>query len=197
MLRFNIVFFENFETLDALGPAEVIGTLQEEYDLKFYSLQGGILQSKQRVAVDTLPLREIDPSGVLLIPGGLGTRLVVNEENFMGQLKVLAEKAAYVLTVCTGSALLAKTSLLNGKKATSNKVAFAWASSNGPEVEWVKKARWVKDGKFYTSSGVSAGIDMTLGFVGDLHGLQKAQDIASYMEYVWNQDMDHDPFAIE
>ena len=197
MISFNIILFDDFETLDALGPAEIIGMLPQTYQLKFYSLEGDIITSKQQVPVDTLPLSGIDASGVLLIPGGVGTRAVVINENFMEQLRGLAEKAAYVLTVCTGSALLAKTNLLNGLQATSNKVAFEWASSNGPEVKWVKKARWVKDGKFYTSSGVSAGIDMTLGFVSDRLGIESAQNIANYMEYIWNRDMDNDPFAIK
>ena len=123
--------------------------------------------------------------------------LLLTITNFIEQLRFFSEKASYVLTVCTGSALLAKTNLLNGKKATSNKRAFDWARSNGAEVNWVKKARWVQDGKFYTSSGVSAGIDMTLGFVRDMHGLENSRAIASVMEYIWNSDMDNDPFAIE
>jgi putative intracellular protease/amidase len=197
MISFNIVLFDDFETLDAFGPAEIIGTLSQVYNLKIYSLAGGIIKSKQMVLADTLPLAEIDTSGVLLIPGGIGTRKVVNDKIFIEQLRYLADNAANVLTVCTGSALLAKTNLLNGLKATSNKAAFEWACSNGPEVKWVKKARWVKDSKFYTSSGVSAGMDMTLGFICDTCGMKTAQDIANYMEYIWNPNMDNDPFAIE
>jgi len=196
MTNFNVILFDDFETLDAFGPAEVIGKLPDAYRLKFFSLNGGIVRSSQQVRVDTLPFADIDPSGILLIPGGMGTRTLVNDGNFIGQLRILSEKALYVLTVCTGSALLARTNLLNGIKATSNKMAFDWACSNGVEVNWAKKARWVKDGKFYTSSGVSAGIDMALGFVGDMHGIKTAQAIANGIEYIWNPDMDNDPFAV-
>jgi len=195
MKSFNIVLFDGFETLDVFGPAEVIGQLRNEYSLKFHSINGGIIKSSQHVPVDTLPFSEVESSGILLIPGGFGTRVLVNDSNFIEQLKLFAGKAPYVLTVCTGSALLAKTNLLNGMKATSNKKSFEWACSNGTEVNWIKRARWVKDGKFYTSSGVSAGIDMTLGFVRDFHGIENALTIASFMEYVWNSDMDNDPFA--
>jgi putative intracellular protease/amidase len=197
MTSFNFILFDDFETLDALGPAEVIGQLPQDYSLKFHSLNGGIIKSVHQVPVDTAPFAMMDSSGILLIPGGIGTRKLVKDENFMEQLKSLSEKAQYVLTVCTGSALLAKTTLLNGRKATSNKMAFEWASSNSAEVNWAKKARWVKDGKYYTSSGVSAGIDMTLGFVGDVHGVEASRNIANYIEYIWNSDMDNDPFAIE
>jgi putative intracellular protease/amidase len=155
-----------------------------------------MVESSQRIQVNTLPFAEIDTPGIILIPGGMGTRTLVNDKDFIRQIKSLSEKAHYVLTVCTGSALLAKTGLLNGMKATSNKKVFEWSSSNGAEVIWVKQARWVKDGKYYTSSGVSAGIDMALGFISDFHGLETSKTIAHDIEYIWNADRNNDPFAI-
>ena len=196
MKNFNIILFNGFETLDAFGPAEVIGELQDEYRLNYCSIDGGIVKSTQQVPVDTVAFAGIGPAGILLIPGGVGIRALVNDENYVGNVKALSEKATYVLTVCTGSALLAKTGLLNGKNATTNKTVFDWACSNGTEVNWAKKARWVKDGKFYTASGVSAGIDMILGFVSDLHGVETSMAIAKEIEYIWNSDMDNDPFAV-
>ena len=68
------------------------------------------------------------------------------------------------------------------------------ATQEGNQVEWVSKARWVKDGSFYTSSGVSAGMDMSLAVIASLYGKEKALDIANNAEYVWNQDPDDDPF---
>jgi len=63
------------------------------------------------------------------------------------------------------------------------------------EVNWVYKARWVRDNKFYTSSGVSAGIDMILGFVADKFSEEKAKEIADNIEYIWNDDPSEDMFA--
>ena len=196
MKSFNVILFDGFETLDAFGPAEVIGNLTDEYLLNCYSPEGGPAVSSQRVTVDTLPFSGIDASGILLIPGGLGVRALVKDEEYIARVKALAEKAPFVLTVCTGSALLAKTDLLNGRKATSNKTVFEWACSNGPEVCWVKRARWVRDGKFYTASGVSAGLDMIFGFVSDMHGAETADGLANEIEYVRNPDMDDDPFSV-
>lgn len=196
MTDFNIMLFNGFETLDAFGPAEVIGRLPGSYRLICRSINGGIAESSQHIRVDTLPAAEMDEPGILLIPGGMGTRALVNDEDFIRQIRGLSEKASYVLTVCTGSALLARTNLLNGLRATSNKRAFKWAVSNGAQVNWVKRARWVKDGKFYSSSGVSAGIDMTLGFIGDIHGIEVSKAIANDIEYIWNADRDNDPFAV-
>ena len=207
-MNFNILLFEDFETLDVFGPVEVIGMLKklqkESYDLLpnykigFYSKRGGIVASNQNVRVETLPLSDIsdiEEDGVLLIPGGFGTRKEVDDHEFIMHLKDLTEEARYVLTVCTGTALLAKTGLIKGIKATTNKLSFDWVISQDKDVIWIRKARWVKDGKFYTSSGISAGIDMTLGFVSDIMGSDVAKKAAWGMEYIWNSEKDDDPFC--
>ena len=194
-IDFNVILFDDFETLDAFGPVEVIGSGNLPYRIKYFSLKGGIIESSQQLRVETLPFNEMNTSGVLLIPGGKGREKLVEDENFFEQLKILSEKACFVLTVCTGSALLAKTNLLNGVKATTYKMAFKEISKDYPEVKWEKPARWVPEGKYYTSSGVAAGIDMTLGFICDIHGKEIAKSIAKEMEYTWNSDKDDDPFA--
>ena len=74
MTNFNILLFHNFETLDAFGPAEIIGKLSEDYMLGYYSLHGGIVESNQKIQVNTLPISEINTCGILLIPGGMETR---------------------------------------------------------------------------------------------------------------------------
>jgi transcriptional regulator GlxA family with amidase domain len=137
----------------------------------------------------------MNKDGVLLIPGGRGTRKLVDDAGFIEKLALAADRAAYALAVCTGSALLSRTGLLNGRQATSNKRAFDWVCSVNESVSWVKQARWVVDGHFYTSSGVSAGMDMTLGFISDLHGDNVAHEVADGIEYIWNADKNSDPFA--
>ena len=74
-------------------------------------------------------------------------------------------------------------------------MAFDWAEAQDKEVIWIKKARLVNDSKFYTSSGMSAGIDMTLGFVSDLIGVETAEKIAKRIEYIWNRNKDEDQFC--
>jgi len=193
-IPFNVLLFDDFETLDAFGPAEIIGHASQYYELHYFSLSGGEIVSKQQVSVNTISLAEI-ATGVLLIPGGIGVRRLVTDTSYLETLKKLAEQAQFVLTVCTCSALLGKTGLLDGKAATSNKLAFDWVRETCPGVNWIRKARWVVDGKYYSSSGVSAGMDMTLGFLSDLHGDGLAQEVATRIEYLWNTDKTHDPFA--
>lgn len=193
-----IILFGDFETLDVFGPVEVFGRLPEVFGMNYYSMDGVTVSSTQGVEIATKKITEIGPDmDILFIPGGQGTRTAVNNAALIAAIKSLAQRARYAVTVCTGSSLLAKTTLLDGKAATTNKMAFAWVKSVRPEVNWKGRARWVVDGKYYTSSGVSAGIDMALGFVSDVVGVDTAKKIAHEIEYVWNSNPAKDPFFVE
>lgn len=190
------ILYDDFETLDVFGPIEILGRLTDHFKPRFYSLAGGVVTSSQQVPVMTQPLSELDSTRyVLLIPGGTGARNLVDDDMFIPALRSLAEHAEFILTVCTGSILLSRTDVLNGRRATSNKRVFAWTKT-APEVIWEQRARWVTDGTIYTSSGVSAGMDMALGFVADLLGYPLAQQVSQEIEYEWNEDPGHDPFSV-
>ena len=191
------LLFDDYETLDVFGPAEIFGRLVDMYSLKFYSQEGGLVSNRHGVPIMTEKLDDqVDPH-ILLIPGGLGTRREVNNESLIKSLRELSLSSEYVLTVCTGSALLAKSGLLDGRQATSNKRAFTWASSQGENVNWDKRARWKIDGKYYTSSGVSAGMDMALGFLSDRHGVAFARKVAKEIEYNWIENKNDDTFIAQ
>lgn len=190
----NILLFPDFETLDAFGPVEILSRI-EEYHMHYISINGGIIKSRQGTNIFTAPLKNADFYGILLVPGGQGTRSLVTDIKFIEKLTQIAAHSTYCLTVCTGSALLAKTNLLDGKKATSNKRALKWVKSVNSKVDWITHTRWAVDGKFYTSSGISAGMDMALEFIAERFGVNKAKEIADSIEYIWNSDKDNDPFA--
>jgi putative intracellular protease/amidase len=193
-----VLLFEDFETLDAFGPVEVFGRLTELYTVTFYSLTGGLITNKHGVQISTKSIREIiDDIEIFIIPGGMGTRKEVENVPLIDKIKEVSTNSKYVFTVCTGSALLAKTGLLDNKKATTNKRAFSWVITNGVNVKWDKQARWVVDGKYYTSSGVSAGIDMALGFLNDRKGIEFARKVAYEIEYNWTEDKNNDTFKAE
>src|SRR5450432_3612003 len=192
-----VLLFDNFETLDVFGPVEILGRLTDYYNIHFYSLDGGLVNNKHGVSIDTARLETIKNGvGIFLIPGGYGTRVEINNIPLIDLINQISTASKYVFTVCTGTALLAATGLLDGRKATSNKKAFDWVMSTGKKVNWIRQARWVVDDKYYTSSGVSAGMDMTLGFLSDIHGNEFAKKIAFEIEYTWQQDKDHDDFYI-
>ena len=193
-----VLLFDDFETLDVFGPVEIFGRLVDLYTIKFYSLDGGQIKNRHGVSVMTEKLETINYNlEIFLIPGGMGTRKEVENKSLITKIKTIANLSNYVLTVCTGSALLAKTGLLDGKNATSNKRAFYWVTTNGVDVLWNKKARWTVDKNFYTSSGVSAGMDMALGFLSDRYGIDFARNVAYEIEYNWTEDKNNDKFKAE
>ena len=192
-MNFYFLLFDRFETLDLFGPVEILGRAPDA-GLHYVSTDGGVITSAHGAQIKTSKVDILPGNSVLLIPGGAGTRFLVNDAAFLEKIRELANSAEYVLSVCTGSALLAAAGLLEGKKATSNKFAFEWVKSTG-DAEWVGIARWVHCGKYYTSSGVSAGIDMALGFVADNYGRDIAEENAKKAEYIWNDNADNDPFG--
>jgi len=190
-----VLLFDNYETLDVFDPVEIFGRLTELYDIQFYSLNGGIIGNQHNAKIITKPLSELkEHNDILLIPGGIGTRTMVGNTVFLNKTKEVADSCDYVLTVCTGSAILAKIGLLDNRHATSNKRAFEWVITNGANVKWDRNARWTVDGKYYTSAGVSAGIDMSLGFLSDHFGIEFARKTAGDIEFNWTEDKNDDIF---
>jgi pyruvate formate lyase activating enzyme len=125
----------------------------------------------------------------------MGTRVEIENEAMLRFVRERTTEVDYAMTVCTGTAILAKAGVLDGRKATTNKMMFEWVSAQGPQVEWIKAARWGEDGKFVTSSGVSAGMDMALAVIAKLTSKQVSETLAVATEYEWHQDASWDPFA--
>ena len=191
-----VVLFEGFELLDVFGPLEMFGLAADHFEIRLISETGGVVASRQGPkSVSDDSFNTAPPIDVLLVPGGIGTRCEVNNPVLLDWLKERSQQAEVVISVCTGSALMAKAGVLDGVRATTNKMAFAWAASQSEKVQWQKQARWVEDGKFFTSSGVSAGIDMSLAVIAKLVSQQAAEEAANFAEYTWQRDADCDPFA--
>jgi putative intracellular protease/amidase len=191
-----VVLFDGFELLDVFGPLEIFGMVPESFEICMVAERAGEVASRQGPkSVVEHHFGEARQYDILLVPGGMGTRKQVDNETLLKWLRMQSAAAEYVTSVCTGSALLAKAGVLDGVRATTNKRAFAWATSQGNKVKWEKQARWVEDGKFFTSSGVSAGMDMSLAVIGKLLGRETAEQVATFAEYEWHQDASWDPFA--
>ena len=191
-----VVLFEDFELLDVFGPLEMFGMAADHFEIRLISEHGGVVASRQGPKSVSDDSFESAPAiDVVLVPGGIGTRREVDNPVLLDWLQQRAQQAELVTSVCTGSALLAKAGVLDGMRATTNKLAFAWAASQSAQVQWQQQARWVEDRKFFTSSGVSAGIDMSLAVIAKLVSHQAAEQAANFAEYDWHRDADWDPFA--
>ena len=190
-----VVLFEGFETLDVFGPVEMWGHLAE-HRLLMLSQKGGLVKAAQGISVASdCAFADAPQLDILMVPGGIGTRREVGNETMLDFLRSQDVHTEWTASVCTGSALLANAGVLKKRRATSNKMAFDFAVRQDPDVLWQRHARWVADGKYLTSSGVSAGIDMALCLVEKLYGRACAEIIAKETEYLWNPDPNADPFA--
>jgi transcriptional regulator GlxA family with amidase domain len=199
-----IVLYPGFELLDVYGPAGMFGhvgitgtssTVGLGIDIVMIAESAGSVQSAQGPSVVAdFGFANAPPLDLLMVPGGLGTVTELVGSSTLDFLRQRAADAELVMSVCTGSAILARAGLLDGYKATSNKRLFALARVSGPNVTWIEKARWVEDRNRVTSSGITAGIDMSLAVIARLWSTQTATDIAHDMEYTWHSDPSDDPF---
>ncbi len=188
--------FPGFETLDYFGPIEMLGGFGEETEIITVAQGRDPVPSfhGQRIVVDRT-IAEKNDYDLLFIPGGDAALAEGENEALLQWIREASANAERVMAVCTGTVLLGMTGVLDGRKATTNKLDFTKTVPLAPQVEWVKEARWVKDGKFYTSSGVSAGMDMALAVMADLFGMEMAEKLALGCEYEWHKDASRDPFA--
>ena len=196
MLKLGAILYNDFELLDYYGPLEMFGSLGDDVEIVTIAEQAGPVKSFQGPkTVADFGFADAPECDLLLLPGGLGTIPELQNEAMLEFLRERSARAKVTMSVCSGSALLAKAGLLDGRRATSNKMFFSLASTQSAAVQWETAARWVEDGPFVTSSGVSAGTDMALAVIANLFGAERAEQVAAYTEYQWHKDADVDPFA--
>lgn len=195
-LTLGAIYYPGFELLDVYGPLEMFGHVGPELRIVTVAQEPGSVASTQGPrTVAEYGFAMCPKLDFILLPGGIGTLKELNNEALLHFLRQRSATAQLTMSVCTGSAILAKAGLLDGRRATSNKQFFSIATGESDKVEWVAEARWVEDGPFMTSSGVSAGIDMALAAIERLYGRERAEMIAARTEYEWHRDPAWDPFV--
>lgn len=190
------ILYPDFELLDLYGPLEMFGSLGPDL-LRIVTVAetaGPVASAQGPETLARFDFANAPPLDLLLLPGGIGTLPQLGNAAMHAFLRSRAKTVEATMSVCSGSAILAKAGLLDGRRATSNKQFFSLATAQSEKTEWVEKARWVEDGPFVTSSGVSAGIDMALAVIANLWGRERAETIANLTEYEWQTDSTRDPF---
>lgn len=194
--RISIVLFEEFQLLDVFGPVELFSMAPDRLAIEFIGPDAGPVASSQGVEVTaTTGYATAATPDIMLIPGGRGTRRLVYDDAFLSWLRAWATPASLVISVCTGSAVLAAAGLLDGYRATSNKAAFEWVREQSDKVDWIARARWVEDRDRWTSSGIAAGMDMAAALLADLFGNDVAQRATTRAELETHKDPSWDPFV--
>ena len=125
-----MVLFDGFELLDVFGPLEMFAMLNDRVDALLIAEKAGPVKSRTGpAAMADVGFADAPKLDIVMIPGGSGTRREVDNLAFLQAIKTLADATPQVASICTGSGLLAKAGLLDGVRATSNKMAWDWATA--------------------------------------------------------------------
>ena len=190
-MEVNIYLFDDFEVLDAFGPASVFGRAPQYFHINYVSATGNIINSVQGVKVWTEPVIPEEMNGILVIPGGRGARrLLYQDAETLKFLKKTASKAEICMMVSNGSSLLAQTGLLYRRKIAGCGLDENWKRMFTAGIYMVDEARWMSDGKFYSSADSISGIAMALNLVADQADLELAESIAKQIGYEWMPEAD-------
>jgi transcriptional regulator GlxA family with amidase domain len=204
-----IVVYDDVEALDVFGPVEAFscttrlgGADASGSDRPFRILLVAASLEPVRCfnGPSVLPARTFrqfldgeESLDVLIVPGGTGAFDLAGkvgdpstaDPELMDFLRKMDGRTQVMASVCVGAALLARSGLLDGRRATTHRGAFDLVTPYGPRVLWDKEHRWVEDGRYVSSAGVSAGTDMALYLVAKLMGWAVARTTEAFMEYRW------------
>lgn len=167
-----VLIFEGFQLLDAAGPIGVFemptrGMSPAPYRLTVYSLDGGPVRSSCGVSMLTEALPPKLKLDTLIVSGGEGTREAYTDERLLAAIRDLSDRTRRTCSVCSGAFLLAAAGLLKGRRATTHWRRSAQFERAFPETRLVADRIYTQDGKFWTSAGITAGIDLALALVED------------------------------
>ena len=186
-----ILLFPHVEILDFAGPLEVfssaatVGENRERLCNVFTMAESAepIRCNNPLTVVPDYTLENCPDMDILLVPGGRGTRPALDRPELIEWIVARAAKAELTTSVCTGSFLLAKAGLLDGKSATTYFASVPFMREHFPKVDTQENVRWVDAGNVVSSAGVSAGIDMALYLLQRLYGKEVADATARNIEY--------------
>jgi transcriptional regulator GlxA family with amidase domain len=188
-----ILLFDDAEELDFVGPYEVFTVANQVFDhLKKPRPHDVLLLAEHEEPVTcakgmrVLPHATIaasPPLDVLLVPGGIGTRREVENHPLLNWIANTAAACTWITSVCTGALLLAAAGPAKGKRVTTHWAFVEQLRARGEVAEVLQNIRYVRDGNVVTAAGVSAGIDMALWLMGQLHSVEVARAVQRIMEY--------------
>ncbi|MEO1052076.1 MAG: DJ-1/PfpI family protein [Bacteroidota bacterium] len=177
-----ILVYDGVNDLDLMGPRYVLGQLWGVKTQLIALNPGNITTVMGTEIVPNTVIDSVDQVDILVIPGGFkGTILGAYDERLLDWIRKVDQNTTYTASVCTGGWILGATGLLEGKKATTN-----WYRAEEKLAKYgatFQKERFVNDGKYWTSAGVTAGMDMSLAIMAEIWGEDYTQGVMLDMEY--------------
>jgi transcriptional regulator GlxA family with amidase domain len=197
--RVGIVVFDDVEVLDFCGPFEVFSVTRLDesrrredpspFEVLLVAERPGVVVTVGGLKVTPdVTLAGCPPLDVLLVPGGWGTRREMHNAVLLGWIGERGRQVSLLTSVCTGSMLLGRAGLLDGRRATTHWRSLDWMHDSFPQVTVERDLHVVEDGNLLTSAGISAGIDLALRVVARSHGEAVARATARHMEYPYPED---------
>jgi len=182
-----ILVFDGAEELDFVGPWEVFTAMvaqlkSDDRVLTVAQHERPITCAKGLRVLADATFANAPLLDVVVVPGGRGTRTEVANAACMDWLRAAGARCTWVTSVCTGALLLHEAGFARGKRVTSH-WGFVEELSRRPDITVLRDVRYVRDGNVVTAAGVSAGIDMALWLVGQMHGSEAARAVQKYIEY--------------
>jgi putative intracellular protease/amidase len=180
-MQIAIPIYDRFTALDAVGPYEVLSRLPGA-TVHFIAAERGMKRTETEMLglnADAT-LDELPEPDVFVIPGGYGTRALLEDEQILGWVRHAHEHSEWTTSVCTGSLLLAAAGILDGVEATTHWLEYDLLERLGARPTG---RRVVRQGKVITAAGVSSGIDMALVLAAEIAGPEVAQAIQLGIEY--------------
>lgn len=181
MARILFLLFEDFQILDATGPAavfEVAGHFAEGYQLAYASRDGGLVRSSSGMAVDTVSIGAAGPFDVLLIPGADHLGAAMRETALLDLIRTALVDGRRVASVCSGAFVLGAAGALDGRRAATHWAAAAELRRLFPKAKVDAESIFIEDRGVWTSAGVASGIDLALAIVARDHGEAVARKVA-------------------
>ncbi len=182
-----LLIFNDAEELDFVGPWEVFtaaAKMRSEGDVVVTIAERAepVRCNKGMRVLPDCTFADAPPLDVVLVPGGQGTRREVDNPVLIEWLRSAGERCTWVTSVCTGALVLHGAGFARGRRVTTHWAFVETLRARG-DITVLDRVRYVRDGNVVTSAGVSAGIDMALWLVGQLHGEEFARNVQRYIEY--------------
>jgi transcriptional regulator GlxA family with amidase domain len=189
LTRIGLLLFDGAEELDWAGPWEVLAAWAQIWPddgvevMTLARSSDPVVCAKGLRVLPDCTVDDAGPLDVVLVPGGQGTRALVEDEPTHEWLRGLAGGGTLVTSVCTGSLVLAGAGLLRDRPATTWWGALDRLAALDETIDVRPDDRFVDSGEIVTSAGVSAGIDMALHLVARLHSVERAREVRRYIQY--------------
>lgn len=189
--------YDGIQGLDLVGPLEVVTGANavldhldhldpdrrrdRRYATTVASVGGRPISTESHLSINTVATDTVRAADTLVIPGGIGAPEAADDHELIAEARRLADRAERVVSICTGAFIAAAAGLTDGKRVSTHWARAAALRRRFPELEVDIEPIFIRDGRLWSSAGVTAGIDLALALVEDDHGSEIAQTVARWL----------------